>query len=73
MEKSGNRERVLNRLREVLADDWGIEIEASETVQLDGLGLDSLEFLELMMKLEIPDEAIPRMQSIGDLVDQLSA
>lgn len=54
-----------------------IERETGQTVTaetpLDKLGLDSLEFLDLMVVLEVPQEAVPSMRAVGDLIGQYSS
>lgn len=48
-----------------------IEEETGHTVSLDtelkDLGLDSLEFLNLMVQLGIPDASIPYINTVRDL------
>lgn len=50
-----------------------------ETVMAEELGADSLDMVEVIMDLEdefgisIPDEAIPNLKTIEDLVDYIDA
>lgn len=50
-----------------------------ETVMAEELGADSLDMVEVIMDLEdefgisIPDEAIPNLKTIKDLVDYIDA
>lgn len=48
-----------------------VEEETGKTVNLDtelkDLGLDSLEFLNLMVELGIPDASIPYINTVRDL------
>lgn len=48
-----------------------VEDETGKTVSLDtelkDLGLDSLEFLNLMVQLGIPDASIPYINTVRDL------
>lgn len=48
-----------------------VEEETGKTVSLDtelkDLGLDSLEFLNLMVELGIPDASIPYINTVRDL------
>lgn len=48
-----------------------VESESGQTVNLDtdlkDLGLDSLEFLNLMVQLGIPDASVPYINTVRDL------
>jgi acyl carrier protein len=63
------------RIQSIVADQLGVE--ASEVTKdasiLDDLGADSLDVVELVMTLEdafdieVPDEAVEEMRTIGDV------
>ena len=40
---------------------------------IDSLGLDSLELLDLLVQLGIPDSELSQMNKVSDLVDYISA
>lgn len=48
-----------------------VEAETGHLISLDmqvkDLGLDSLEFLELMLQLSIPDASVPYIETVRDL------
>ncbi len=46
-------------------EQTGIPVTAE--TQLNDLAMDSLEFLELMVKLNIPDAAVPSLNTVQDL------
>lgn len=50
---------------DIVRDETGKDV-IPET-ELNALGLDSLEFLELMVRLDIPDAAVPHMNTVADL------
>lgn len=41
--------------------------DVTPETQLNTLGMDSLDFLDLMVKLNIPDALVPSMNTVGDL------
>ena len=45
-----------------------IDGTATEATLLDDLGLDSLEFAELLVDLNVPWEKAPEIQTIADLI-----
>ena len=64
------------KVKEILAKQLGIDqakINANTNIATD-LGADSLDLVEILMSLEdefsvsIPDEAIPSIKTVGDLV-----
>jgi acyl carrier protein len=63
------------RIQSVVADQLGVEITevTKDASILDDLGADSLDVVELVMTLEetfnieVPDEAIEEMRTIGDV------
>ena len=64
------------KVKDILAKQLGVAIEkinANTDIAAD-LGADSLDLVEVLMSLEeefsvsIPDEAIPNIKTVGDLV-----
>jgi len=63
------------KLRSIVADRLGVEFAevTPEATILDDLGADSLDVVELVMELEekfdieIPDEDVERMRTVGDM------
>ena len=67
---------VFEKVRDIIADQLGIDREKilPETKLVDDLKTDSLDIVELIMDLEqefdmeIPDEELPKIQSVGDII-----
>ncbi len=67
---------VFEKVREVLCDQLDVEEEkvTMESVITDDLGADSLDVVDLIMSLEeefdveIPDEEVENVKSVGDIV-----
>ncbi len=67
---------ILERVKKVTCEELGVnENEVIETASFtDDLGADSLDVVELVMALEeefgidIPDDDVPNMKSVGDAV-----
>lgn len=67
---------VFEKLKEILAEQFDVDLETlSESTDIaDDLGADSLDVVEVLMsiedefKVEIPDEEIDNIKTIGDLV-----
>jgi len=63
------------RIQTIVADQLGVEISevTKDASILDDLGADSLDVVELVMTLEeafdieVPDEAVEEMRTIGDV------
>jgi acyl carrier protein len=63
------------RIQSIVADQLGVEISevTKDASILDDLGADSLDVVELVMTLEeafnieVPDEAVEEMRTIGDV------
>ncbi len=63
------------RIKTIVADQLGVEIAevTKDASILDDLGADSLDVVELVMTLEeafnieVPDEAVEEMRTIGDV------
>lgn len=67
---------IFERIKEILADqlDASTDVMTMESDIADDLGADSLDVVELLMAIEdefdveIPDEEIENIKTIGDLV-----
>ncbi len=71
----------LEKIKEITADKLGID-ESKVTADasfIDDLGADSLDTVELIMKmeeefdLEIPDEEAEKLRTVGDVVKYLDS
>lgn len=70
---------VFEKIREIIASQFDIDEEkiTMETTVADDLGADSLDVVEVLMSVEdefsveIPDEAIEEIKSVGDLVNYI--
>ncbi|MGI9306064.1 MAG: acyl carrier protein [Gammaproteobacteria bacterium] len=69
-----SKEELENRLKKIVSEELGVE-ESKITMEskfIDDLGADSLDTVELVMRLEdefsceIPDEEAEKIVSIGD-------
>ncbi len=75
-----SREEYLSKIKEIVAEqmDYDIEKLTEDTLFVDDLNADSLEIVELVMALEqefnveIPEDAVERVKSLGDLAEVLS-
>jgi len=67
------------KVQEIVADKLGVENSkiTKEASFIDDLGADSLDTVELIMKMEedfeieIPDEEAEKLKTVGDVVDYL--
>ncbi|MBQ7446854.1 MAG: acyl carrier protein [Eubacterium sp.] len=69
------------KIKEVIADvlDYSTDEITEETTFIDDLGADSLDVVQIVMQLEdifgieIPDDAIENIVTVGDAVKQIQA
>jgi acyl carrier protein len=75
--KGGKKNMVFEKVRAILVDQLGIDDEEKITMEAsitDDLGADSLDVVDLIMSLEeefdieIPDEDVENMKTVGDIV-----
>lgn len=72
------KEKIKNDLRKILEEDYSVE-DVNEELSLDMLGLDSLDIVDLMMKLEdtynieLVDSEVEELadKNFGDIVETL--
>lgn len=72
---------VLEKVKQLLADqlDASVEDMTADTKIAEDLGADSLDVVELLMsiedefEIEIPDDKIEQIKTIGDLVDYIES
>lgn len=72
---------TIDKVKEIIANQLSVdEGKLSESTNIsEDLGADSLDLVEILMSLEdefkisIPDEAIPQIKSIKDVVDFIDA
>lgn len=70
---------TFEKVRDIIADQLSLDKEkiVETTVMAEELGADSLDLVEILMSLEdefgisIPDEEIPNLKTIKDLVDYI--
>ena len=76
-----SRDEYAAKIKEILAEELNYDIDklTDDTLFVEDLSADSLEIVELVMALEnefdveIPEDAVEKIKSIGDLADVLSA
>ncbi|MCK4716501.1 MAG: acyl carrier protein [Candidatus Marinimicrobia bacterium] len=69
----------IEKVQEIVADKLGVEKSkiTKEASFIDDLGADSLDTVELIMKMEeefdieIPDEEAEKLKTVGDVVNYL--
>ena len=72
---------VFEKVRDIIANQLGIDPEKilPETRLVDDLKTDSLDIVELIMDLEqefdmeIPDEDLPKIQGVDDIIRYIEA
>lgn len=68
---------TIDKVKEIIADQLSVKVEdiKEDTNIAEELGADSLDLVEILMSLEdefgvsIPDEAIPEIKTIKEIVD----
>lgn len=72
---------IFEKVREILVDQLDVDEDAvtMESVITDDLGADSLDVVDMVMSLEeefdmeIPDEEIETMKTVGDIVKYIES
>ena len=72
---------IIDKVKEIIADQLSVKVDdiKEETNIAEELGADSLDLVEILMSLEdefgvsIPDEAIPEIKTIKEIVDFIEA
>ncbi len=72
---------VFEKIREILCQQLDVEEDAvtMESAIIDDLGADSLDLVDLLMTMEdefdveVPDEDVEKMRTVGDLVKYVEA
>ena len=70
---------VFDKVKELIVDQLDVEEDAvkTESVIIDDLGADSLDVVDLVMSIEeefdieIPDEAVEGIKTVGDIVSYI--
>ena len=70
---------VFDRVKEILCDQLDVEPEKAtmDSLIADDLGADSLDVVEVIMSLEdefgieVPDEAVKDVRTVGDVVNYI--
>ncbi len=70
---------VFEKIKVILSEQFDVEEDAitSETKMIEDLGADSLDVVDLLMtiedefEIEVPDEDVEKVKSVGDLVDYI--
>ena len=68
---------VLEKVKAILAEQFDVEVDSitAETTIQDDLGADSLDVVDLLMSIEdefeveVPDDEIENIKTVGNLVD----
>jgi acyl carrier protein len=61
---------MIEKITEMIAERTNSEF--NDETKLTELGLDSLDFLELMVELDIPSEDIDELHTVGDIANYIS-
>lgn len=72
---------VFEKIAQILAEQLDADVETitAETKIAEDLGADSLDVVELLMSIEdefdveVPDEEIENVKTVGDVVDYIQA
>ena len=72
---------VLEKIKVILAEQFDVEEDSlkNDTDLQDNLGADSLDVVDLLMsiedefEIEIPDEEIENIRTVGDLVNYIES
>lgn len=72
---------IFEKITEILAEQLDADKDAmtNDTKIADDLGADSLDLVDLLMSIEdefgveIPDEDVEKLQTIGDVVEYIAA
>ena len=72
---------VFDKVKELIVDQLDVEEDAvkMESVIIDDLGADSLDVVDLVMaiedefEMEIPDEAVEKIKTVGDIVSYIES
>ncbi len=67
---------IFEKIRKIIADQLDIDVDevTLESVITDDLGCDSLDVVDLVMtfedefSIELPDEALEKIKTVGDIV-----
>ncbi len=70
---------VFDKVKELIVDQLDVEEDnvKMESVIIDDLGADSLDVVDLVMSIEeefdmeIPDEAVEKIKTVGDIVSYI--
>lgn len=68
---------MLEKLRSLIEEQTG-KADIGASTRLDSLGIDSLEFLSLMLEIQrefdriIPDSEWPNLHTVGDILERLA-
>jgi acyl carrier protein len=72
---------VFDKVKELIVDQLDVEedVVKMESVIIDDLGADSLDVVDLVMSIEeefdmeIPDEAVEKIKTVGDIVSYIES
>lgn len=67
---------MLDKIKEIIAEQLGVDAGSvdEKTNIMDDLGADSLDIVEMLMAIEesfsitVPDEVIPSLKTVGDIL-----
>ena len=70
---------MIEKLKEILGEHWNGDVESItlDSVLTSDLGMDSMELFDLVcaieeaLDVEIPDRALPKLITVGDVVECL--